>query len=80
MSKQASANVATVPAYCANSPRPGSLCAIVRDVFEATEGINSSMLPGIAESTGLHPTTVRLQFYRWRAQGASKAARAARSN
>lgn len=78
MSKQTAAN--NVPAYVAKSPREGSLCAMVRDIFEATEGITSAMLPGIAESTGMHPTTVRLQFYRWRAQGASRAARAARSN
>ena len=78
MSKQVSANVANVPAYVAKSPREGSLCAMVRDIFEATANIDSSMLPAIADSTGMHPTTVRLQFYRWRAQGATAAARAAR--
>lgn len=36
--------------------------------FDARTGeITSKHLPKLAEETGLHPTTTRIQFYAWRA-------------
>jgi DNA-binding transcriptional regulator PaaX len=53
---------------------------MIRDIFESATGkITSKHLPTIAEQTGFHPTTVRLQYYRWRAESKSAAARRARS-
>lgn len=50
--------------------------SMIRDIFESsTDKITSKHLPVIAEKTGFHPTTVRLQFYRWRAESKSAAAR-----
>lgn len=52
---------------------------MIRDAFDAATGpITSKHLPEIAAKTGMHPTTVRLQFYRWRAE--SKTASARRSS
>jgi hypothetical protein len=52
---------------------------IIRDVFDsATSRITSKHLPVLAEQLGMHPTTVRLQFYRWRAESQSPAAKLAR--
>jgi DNA-binding transcriptional regulator PaaX len=62
-----------------HNPEAGksTLIGMIRDVFESATGpICSKDLPRIAEETGFHPTTVRLQFYRWRAE--SKTAQAAR--
>jgi hypothetical protein len=53
-----------------------SQISMIRDIFEsATKPITSKHLPVIAEQTGFHPTTVRLQFYRWRAESKSASAR-----
>lgn len=55
-----------------------SKISMIRDIFEsATAPITSKHLPEIAEQTGFNPTTVRLQFYRWRAESKSKAAKMA---
>lgn len=55
-----------------------SMISMIRDLFESAEGqITSKHLPEIAEKTGFHPTTVRLQFYRWRAESKSAAAKRA---
>lgn len=37
----------------------------------ATDVVTSKHLPVIAEKCGLHPTTVRIQFYAWRAHRAN---------
>ncbi len=37
----------------------------------ATDVVTSKHLPVIAEKCGLHPTTVRIQFYAWRATRAA---------
>lgn len=52
-----------------------TLCGVIREVFEeSTSVITSKHLPAIAEQLGMHPTTVRLQFYRWRAESSTPAA------
>ncbi len=56
-----------------------TLISIIREAFEqADKPITSKHLPAIAEALGRHPTTVRLQYYRWRAESNSKAAKLAR--
>ncbi len=58
--------------------REGTTIWTIRQVFEELaqkSAITSKDLPGIAEATGFHPTTVRLQFYRWRAQSKTAAAK-----
>ncbi len=56
-----------------------TIIGMVRDAFDtAIEPITSKHLPLIAAKTGMHPTTVRLQFYRWRAEASTKAAAMAR--
>lgn len=52
-----------------------SIIGMIRDAFDtAVEPITSKHLPVIAEKTGVHPTTVRLQFYRWRKESRTSAA------
>lgn len=52
-----------------------SLIKMIRDVFESADApITSKHLPAIAEQTGFHPTTVRLQYYRWRKESNSPSA------
>lgn len=52
-----------------------TLCGVIREAFElSTDVITSKHLPAIAEQLGMHPTTVRLQFYRWRAESSSESA------
>lgn len=54
--------------------------SMIRDLFESSKSqITSKHLPEIAALTGFHPTTVRLQFYRWRAESNTPAAKLARS-
>lgn len=56
-----------------------SRIGMIRDLFDSAEGrITAQHLPEIAAKTGFHPTTVRLQFYRWRAESNTVAARLAR--
>lgn len=60
--------------------RNATIISMIRDLFETAESpITSKHLPAIAEQTGLNPTTVRLQYYRWRAESNSKAAKMART-
>jgi hypothetical protein len=57
-----------------HNPEAGvhTLIGMIRDAFEAADRvITSKDLPALAEQTGLHPTTVRLQFYRWRKESNS---------
>lgn len=52
-----------------------TICGMVRDLFDtATARITPQNLREIAAKTGMHPTTVRLQFYRWRAESKSASA------
>lgn len=56
-----------------------SRIGMVRDLFDsAVAPITSKELPAIAAKTGLNPTTVRLQFYRWRAESNTPAAQMSR--
>ncbi len=78
MSKQATQQVVATPATTDKIPRPGVIY-MIRDLFESADGvITSQHLPAIAEKLACHPTTVRLQFYRWRKESNSPAARRAR--
>jgi len=77
MSKQATQQV-EVAATTEKQVRPG-IIYMIRDLFESADGvITSQHLPAIAEKLACHPTTVRLQFYRWRKESNSPAARRAR--
>jgi hypothetical protein len=77
MSKQATKQVAPVTAET-DTVRPG-IIYMIRDLFESADGVISSQhLPAIAEKLACHQTTVRLQFYRWRKESNSPAARRAR--
>lgn len=59
--------------------RNATIISMIRDLFETAEApITSKHIPLIAEKTGLNETTVRLQYYRWRAESNSKAAKMAR--
>lgn len=74
MSKQTTQQVAVET----DTVRPG-IIYMIRDLFESADGvITSQHLPAIAEKLACNPTTVRLQFYRWRKESNSPAARRAR--
>lgn len=80
MSKHTNATVVpSAPAHRHN-PEAGkhTLIGIIRDAFDelgAVREIVSTDLPVIAAHTGMHETTVRLQFYRWRKEGETAVAR-----
>lgn len=59
--------------------KQNTICGMLRDLFDSAEGtITSKHLPEIAEQTGFNLITVRLQFYRWRAEAKTAAAARAR--
>jgi hypothetical protein len=78
MTKQATKQVAAQLPAGYKSPRPG-IIYMIREQFESATGqITAAHLPAIAEKLACHPTTVRLQFYRWRKVSNTPAAKLAR--
>lgn len=76
MTKQANTDAAAPAGF--KTVRPGVIY-MIRDQFESATGrITAAHLPAIAEQLGCHPTTVRLQFYRWRKASDTAAAKMAR--
>ena len=52
----------------ARPARPHGKIAMMWDLFDSATGeITSKHIPAIAEKTGFNETTVRIQFYRWKA-------------
>lgn len=52
-----------------------SKISMIHDLFDtATDEITSKHIPVIAEKTGFNETTVRIQFYKWRANRAQRKA------
>ena len=52
-----------------------SKISMIHDLFDtATAEITSKHIPEIAEKTGFNETTVRIQFYKWRANRAQRKA------
>ena len=50
--------------------------AMMWDLFDSATGeLTAKHVPEIAAKTGFNETTVRIQFYRWKAAGANRKAR-----